>query len=87
MRIRAIGFAGLAMLALALPAVADEVRVGTTAEKQRVSDALAKDGYQMVDQVRVDNDKVKAFAKTKEGQNVEVTLDLATLKVLNVEKK
>jgi len=82
-----LALALVASFALALPALADDTRTATTAEAQQVSDALAKDGYTMANTVRVDNDQFKAYAKSKDGKNVEVTLDLNSLKVLKVEDK
>ena len=83
MKLRTMLFAFLATTALALPGMAEE-RVATTDEAQRVTAALGKDGYHLVNSVRVDDDKFKAFAKTKEGKDVEVTLGLNDLKVLKV---
>jgi glutathione synthase/RimK-type ligase-like ATP-grasp enzyme len=77
----------MATFALAGPVLADDVRVATAEEQLRVTDALAKAGYTMPETIRVDNDKFKAYAKSKDGKDVEVTLDLNSLKVLSVEKK
>ena len=87
MKFRSLVFASMAALALAGPALADDVRVATAEEQLRVSNALTKAGYTMPDSIRVDNDKFKAYAKSKDGNNVEVTLDLNSLKVLKVEDK
>ena len=85
MKLRSLAFACIATFALAGPVLADDVRVATAEEQLRVSDALGKAGYKMPDSIRVDNDKFKAYAKNKDGKNVEVTLDLNSLKVLKVE--
>ena len=85
MTLRSLAFACIATFALGGLALADDVRVATAEEQLRVSDALAKAGYNMPDSIRVDNDKFKAYAKSKDGKNVEVTLDLNSLKVLKVE--
>jgi uncharacterized membrane protein YkoI len=74
----------MATFALAVPARADDDREATMAEKQQVSDALTKDGYTMVDDIHVDNDQFEADAKSKDGKDVEVTVDMKTLKVLKV---
>ena len=87
MTLRSLAFACIAAFALAGPALADDVRVATPEEQLRVTDALTKAGYNMAETIRVDNDKFKAYAKTKDGKNVEVTLDLNSLKVLKVEDK
>ena len=84
MKIRSLVFAGLATFALALPALADDSRVATDPEQTRVTEALTKAGYDMVNSVRVDNDQFKAYAK-KGAKDVEVTLDMSSLKVLKVE--
>jgi Peptidase propeptide and YPEB domain len=85
MKLRSLAFACLATFALAGPLLADDVRVATAEEQLRVSNALTKAGYTMPDSIRVDNDKFKAYAKSKDGKDVEVTLDLNSLKVLGVE--
>ena len=85
MKLRSLAFAFIATFALAGPVLADDVRVATEEEQLRVSNALGKAGYTMPDSIRVDNDKFKAYAKSKDGKDVEVTLDLNSLKVLGVE--
>ena len=85
MTLRSLAFACMATFALAGPVLADDVRVATAEEQLRVENALTKAGYKMPDSIRVDNDKFKAYAKNKDGKDVEVTLDLNSLKVLNVE--
>ena len=86
MKLRSFAFACVATFALAGPALADDVRVATPEEQLRVENALGKAGYTMPENIRVDNDKFKAYAKSKDGKDVEVTLDLNSLKVLGVEK-
>jgi hypothetical protein len=87
MKLRSLAFAFVVTFALAGPVLADDVRVATPEEQLRVEDALEKAGYTMPETIRVDNDKFKAYAKNKDGKDVEVTLDLNSLKVLSVEKK
>ena len=87
MKFRSLVFASMATFALAGPVLADDVRVATAEEQLRVTNALTKAGYNMADTIRVDNDKFKAYAKNKDGKDVEVTLDLNSLKILSVEKK
>jgi hypothetical protein len=85
MKFRSLVFAGIATFALAAPALADDTRVATDPEQMQVSAALTKAGYGMINGIRVDNDQFKAFAKSKDAKNVEVTLDMKTLKVLSVQ--
>jgi hypothetical protein len=84
MKLRSIVFTGIAMLALAMPALAQDSRVATDPEQMQVSAALTKEGYGMVNGITVVNDQFKAFAKSKDAKDVEVTLDMKTLKVLSV---
>lgn len=84
MRLHWVAFAGITTFALAMPALADDDRAVTAAERLQVTDALTKDGYSMIDDVHVDDDQFEADAKTKDGKDVEVTLDMKSLKVLKV---
>jgi hypothetical protein len=84
MTLRSVLFTAIATLALAMPALADDVRVATAPERMQLEGALTKEGYSMINDVRVDNDKFKAYAKSKDAKNVEVTVDMKSLKVLNV---
>ena len=63
-----------------------EDRAATDPEKLSVTNALGKDGYQMVNDVQVNDDQFTAFAK-KDGKDVKVTLDMKSLKVLKSEPK
>lgn len=83
MILRLITFAAFATFALAMPALAED-RATTPAEQAQVQDALTKAGYNMINDIQVDDDQFKADAKTKDGKDVEITLDMNTLKVLNV---
>jgi hypothetical protein len=82
MKFRRLALAGIATFALATIALAED-RAPTEAEKASVQDALNKAGYSMVMDVQVDDDKFTADAKTKDGKDVGVTLDMKTLKVLS----
>ena len=84
MKLVRVAFVALAILALGGTALA-ESRTATDPEKLQVTQALNKDGYTMVEQVQVDNDQFTAFAKTKDGKDVKVKLDMNSLKVLKVE--
>lgn len=84
MRLLRIAFVALAVAALGAPAYAED-RATTDPEKLRVTDALTKDGYQMVNDIQVDDDQFTAFAKTKDGKTVKVRLDMNSLKVLRVD--
>jgi len=84
MKLVRVAFVALAIVALGATALA-ESRTATDPEKVQVMQALTKDGYQMVEQVQVDNDQFTAFAKTKDGKDVKVRLDMNSLKVLKVE--
>ena len=84
MRLLRIAYVALAVVALGAPAFAED-RASTDPEKLRVTDALTKGGYQMINDIQVDDDQFTAFAKTKDGKNVKVTLDMNSLKVLKVD--
>jgi hypothetical protein len=84
MKLVRVAFVALAIVALGGTALA-ESRATTDPEKMQVEQALKKDGYSMVEDIQVDNDQFTAFAKTKDGKNVKVRMDMNSMKVLKVE--
>ena len=73
----------IAVAALGSPAFAED-RATTDPEKLRVTDALTKGGYTMVNDIQVDDDQFTALAK-KDGKDVKVTLDMSSLKVIKAD--
>ena len=73
----------IAVAALGAPAFAED-RATTDPEKLRVTDALTKGGYTMVNDIQVDDDQFTALAK-KDGKDVKVTLDMSSLKVIKAD--
>ena len=84
MKLVRVALVALAMVVFAGTALAQN-RTATDPEKLQVTQALNKDGYTMVEEVQVDNDQFTAFAKTKDGKNVKVRMDMNSMKVLKVE--
>jgi len=84
MKLLRIALVALAVTALSGRAFAED-RATTDPEKVRVTDALNKGGYTMVNDIQVDDDQFTAFAKSKDGKNVKVTLDMNSLKVLKID--
>ena len=84
MRLLRIALVAIALASFGIPALAED-RATTDPEKMKVTEALGKDGYSMVNNIQVDDDKFTADAKSKDGKNVKVTLDMSSLKVLKVD--
>lgn len=77
-------FAGsfaLAILVLAAPAVASE-RDATPSEHESVVQHLKKQGYTRISDVDVVNGRFEVDARSSQGADVDVIVDMKTLKVI-----
>jgi len=86
MRIRSTMFGLLACAALATPALAiDGDRDATPEEQMKVTKALEAKGYKMVDDIEVDDGRFEADAKSPDGKDVELQLDMKTLEIISTD--
>ena len=78
--------AGVLAVALSVSALAEDVdRAPTDTEVFQVNEALTNAGYKMVDDIQVEDDQFTAIAKQPDDKDVRVTLDMKSLKVVEVE--
>ena len=78
--------AGVLAVALSVSALAEDVdRAPTDTEVFQVNEALSNAGYKMVDDIQVEDDQYTAIAKQPDDKDVRVTLDMKSLKVVEVE--
>jgi len=78
--------AGVLAVALSVSALAEDVdRAPTDTEVFQVNEALSNAGYKMVEDIQVEDDQYTAIAKQPDDKDVRVTLDMKSLKVVEVE--
>lgn len=85
---RAVALAFALPFALAAaPALAgDDDRAGTAEELARVRAVLEAKGYSDIHDLEVDDGRFEVDARNKEGQAVDLELDLETLEVLHEDR-
>ena len=69
--------------AQAAPAAPPEDRPATKKEYTRVTEALEKLGYTNIHDVEVDDGRFEADATTRAGYDVELELDMKSLKIVH----
>jgi hypothetical protein len=72
----------LFFIAQAAPAAPPEDRPVTDKERARVTEALEKRGYKNVHDMEVDNGRFEADATSPAGDEVELELDMKSLKII-----
>jgi hypothetical protein len=73
----------LFVIAQAAPAASPEDRPATKKEHTRVTEALEKLGYTNIHDVEVDDGRFEADATTRAGYDVELELDMKSLKIVH----